>query len=343
MAELQAAYPSLVIEEGVPTGNASQAVTLTGTSGTANITINGVDYLATFNSDLSTTAGDFVTAHAAAILAATGTVVTANAAVLTFVDAATGFPTISIANATGDLAGTVAAIDYLTNAAVGGCQRVYSTYVTTSLVCEECDDIYLQPFMSEEPKPFDNVAWNKVEVAYDEDALMGIRFTGKAFDLLPTEATRDEIPFYETSTRIKSISGGYREMDYLNIVPAYTYDELFKIKRLSRAVDRDALGAMLFPVEEISRTHYTGEKREFGNLFAKANLSEESVLKFDSQYISYDITWHDTKLSQGMGGRSNITHTEQVWVEFGKHDNIQAVINALAAKAGVEITDPTAN
>lgn len=90
-------------------------------------------------------------------------------------------------------------------------------------------------------------------------------------------------------------------MDYLNT------SEMFSIKRLESAVDRDALGVMLFPLEEISRTHF-GRKQEYNNLFSKANLGEESLIKFTSQYISYDITWHDTKLSQGMGGRSNITH-----------------------------------
>jgi len=48
----------------------SSFVELTGTDGTANVIIDGTSYLATFNSDLTTTASDFVTTHAAAILAA---------------------------------------------------------------------------------------------------------------------------------------------------------------------------------------------------------------------------------------------------------------------------------
>lgn len=79
-------------------------ITLTGTSGTANITIAGVNYLSTFNTDLTTTASDFVTSHAAAILAATGQVVTSAGAVISFL----GFgDRVKIANATGDLAGTM--------------------------------------------------------------------------------------------------------------------------------------------------------------------------------------------------------------------------------------------
>jgi hypothetical protein len=81
-------------------------IALTGTSGTANVIVNGVSYLSTFNTSLTQTGADFVTARAAALLTA-GIVVTANAGVLTFVPSASGFDyTISIANATGNLSGT---------------------------------------------------------------------------------------------------------------------------------------------------------------------------------------------------------------------------------------------
>jgi len=348
LTELQTAYPDLVIEEGAPTGNATRSVTLAvgATTGNLVITVNGVNYSVANSGTAAGTATLFFSTHAAAILTATGAVVTnPSSGVVTFTDAATGFPSIVTTSSTlTTLANTtVGAVDYVTTASTGGCQRVYSTYVTTDLVCDECSDIFLQPFRSEEPVPFESHAWKKVEPVYNEDALMGIKFTGKPFNLVPDEEAKDEIPFYETSTGIKSIAGGYREMDYLNFIPEYTYDELFTITRLSRKQDRDALGAMLFPLEDVSRAHYLGEKREFNNAFSRANLGEESLFKFTSQYISYDITWHDTKLSQGMGGRSNITHTEQIWVEIGRHDNIEALISALAVKAGVDIVQPTAN
>lgn len=84
----------------------SDELTLTGTSGTANITINGTVYLATFNTDLTTTASDFVTSHAIALNTA-GITVTSNGAVLTFVanDPSAEFTRIA-PNATGDLTGT---------------------------------------------------------------------------------------------------------------------------------------------------------------------------------------------------------------------------------------------
>lgn len=44
-----------------------ETVTLTGTSGTCNVAVGGVNYLATFDTDLNTTHANFVAAHAAAL------------------------------------------------------------------------------------------------------------------------------------------------------------------------------------------------------------------------------------------------------------------------------------
>ena len=85
--------------------------TLTGTSGTANITINGVAYLATFNSSLTQTAADFVTAHAATILARMGKCVVTSSGADVIVEA--GVPGMNVTvsapvNVSGNLAGSVA-------------------------------------------------------------------------------------------------------------------------------------------------------------------------------------------------------------------------------------------
>lgn len=86
-----------------------QGVTLTGSSGTANVTVNGVNYLATFSSALATTAANFVTAHQAA-LARLNIKVTNVGAQLRF----TGSATVSVTNLTGDLAGTALAATPIT-------------------------------------------------------------------------------------------------------------------------------------------------------------------------------------------------------------------------------------
>ena len=86
-------------------------VTLTGASGTANIAAaGGLTKLVTFGTDLDTTAAAFVTSHAAAY-AAVGITVTSDDddIVFTAAVAGTAFTAPTIANASGDLAGSVAA------------------------------------------------------------------------------------------------------------------------------------------------------------------------------------------------------------------------------------------
>ena len=87
-------------------GTTTRTATLTGTSGTANVTINGVDYLATFNTNLTTTASDWVTANATALLAL-GFTVTSSGAIITVSALTTVFPTIAVTNVTLTLGGTL--------------------------------------------------------------------------------------------------------------------------------------------------------------------------------------------------------------------------------------------
>lgn len=62
----------------------TRKLTLTGTSGTANINIDGVNYLAVFNTTLTQTAIDFVAIHGAVIFASSGITVAANNGILRF-------------------------------------------------------------------------------------------------------------------------------------------------------------------------------------------------------------------------------------------------------------------
>ena len=96
---------------------ASQAqvitATLSGSSGTATVTVGGVAKLATFaaagTQDLTQTAADFVTSWAGAYALA-GIVLTSSTTTLIFTAATAGVPILgaaSVVNATGNLAGTV--------------------------------------------------------------------------------------------------------------------------------------------------------------------------------------------------------------------------------------------
>lgn len=85
----------------------STTITVSGTTGNLVVTVDGVDYTEAFNTSAATTAGNFVTTHAAGILAAAGVVVTnPSGADLLFVSNVTGRVfSIGTGNSTGDMAG----------------------------------------------------------------------------------------------------------------------------------------------------------------------------------------------------------------------------------------------
>lgn len=89
---------------------AVKTATLTGTSGTANVNINGVNYLATFATNLTTTAANFVTTHGPTIAARFGKCVVTSSGAGIIVTA--GYPgmnvLVTVTNVSGDLAGSVA-------------------------------------------------------------------------------------------------------------------------------------------------------------------------------------------------------------------------------------------
>jgi hypothetical protein len=97
--------------DGIGAGVAQvDTVTLTGTSGTANISAaGGLTKLATWNTSLTQTAADFVTAHAAAY-ALVGITVTSSVADIIFTSTLVGMPFAHpvITNVTTNLDGTVA-------------------------------------------------------------------------------------------------------------------------------------------------------------------------------------------------------------------------------------------
>lgn len=338
LAELQAFYPGLTIQEG--SSSESNEVTLVGTSGTANIVIGEVEYPVVFDTDLTTTATNFVTENGTAITQATGLVVSSAAAVISFSGNTQGVQAIDINTLTGNLSATIAAGEVVISTLTGGCQTVYTTTVITDIQCEECSDIFVQNFTSEAPGDFDFHSWVKVEEPVDPDAKMGIRITGKPFVIMPTDISVDQVPFIETSATI-NVSGGYVEEVNFSFDPIFA--DIFSVTKLSRKQDRDSLGYFLLPLERESKAFFDGELPHVNNMYAKQILGEESVIKFDKQYIQYAITVQDSKSSQSMGRHSDIAFEYSIWVELGQHAALESYINKLAAKAGLDPVQAVAN
>jgi len=329
LEELQAAYDGITIALAK-----TRTITLTGTSGTANIAVDGTNYLATFATDLTTTAANFVTARAAAILSAKGIVVTAAAGVLTFKNVYSTFPVISITNLTTNLAGTLGT---LTTDASVGCQHRYVTSVISNLIGAECDAIYKNAYITSAPSAYFNIDWTKISndatIEGSGNCKAGIRFKSKVFVLDGDEALRDTVGFVETSTQIQAAAGFPDEIrEGIGHIPTGG----FQGKYLSRQQHRTHLAGNLRAKEAESKAYFrntTNDKGYLGRILRgeTSNLQDSLV-----QYIQYKLKISSFNHSQGFAGRINNDINYNIFVEVGKHNEVEDLLNSLAANAGVE-------
>lgn len=330
LSELNAAFPKHTITVNmVESGNLINTVTLTGTSGTADISFNGEDFTATFDSDLSTTAANFITTHQAA-LEALGISVENDDEELTFV-----YPNtleITVANTDGNLDGGVGEAEVEMVEDRQNCSTRYTTTVVTNLVCDQCSDIFKDYFRSETPANFDTYAWKKVEFTPEYDGcLCGIRFKGKEIISYPDEYTRDTFGFMENSTKIE-VSGGFitevREGIGLitdNTIPTYY---------VSRWAPRTHVGERLIQWERESFMYHTGHQVH-EDVDARFLLGEFSNIVPSAQYVDYVITIRNTSYAQSFSQRSEYTVNYHIMVELGKHTSVQNLVNMIAAKRGL--------
>ena len=332
LAELQASYPNLTIAvKTEDSTNSRRTITLTGSSGTANINIAGTNYLATFATNLTTTANNFVSTHGANITTATGGTVTASAGVITYTDATVGFPTITITNDTTNLAGTLGTVSVVAQNVNALCQTTYTTTIATNIVCEECSNEFRDLFTAEAPGNFGQTAWTLVtDSAFDADAKMGIRFRGKEFKMIGSEYFRDDMPMYWTSTKLK-VAGGQPTF----VAESWNnQDKPYKITVLSIASDPEAFGAQLWQTEDESRHYFDGLPRFEGNNYAKWLWGQETKLKGDAQYVDYQLTVNPIKGYQYTPHASEQI-TYRILVEVGRHTGVEALLNAVAVGAGI--------
>lgn len=339
LTELQEAYPDLTIIEGAYTGNSSRTATITGTTGNLGLTIGGTAYNTAFDTDLTTTVAAFVTAHAAAILTATGATVTGNATVLTITAPTATYPTV-VAIA-GGLTETLSAVTQGVALQAGGCKRTYSTQVLSNIVCDECSDIFLQPFYGEAPDPFESNYWQTVTPVTSETAKMGFFIKGKPFYLYPEAIEEDFIPFMETSLKIRSASFGWREDDILNYTGS-NYDadiEFGEVRKLSYAVDVSNLSESYFGAERMGHKFFTNKDYYKANLFTRASLSQSRILEYHKRILQFHVIYRDQLLSQSQASRSDITHDFMILIQEGRHQALQTLLGKLAAKVGLSAPD----
>lgn len=332
---VKAAYPELNILVDTVSANWTQTGTVTGltTGETLSIVLAGVTYntAGIFDTNIATTITNWVAGNAAAILAATGAVVTKGTGdTIVFTDLSEGFNIAAAANSTFTL--TLGAITNVSTATTGACQTVYRTVVTSDVVCEECSPILRDLFVVSAPAPFQGVHWVAAPTTYSSVALMGIRLKGKVNIFAGGEEYRDEMPFVYSSTRL-SIANAAPGMvsESFNIGT----NGRFKVKLMSIATEPEAVGGQFYDMEERTRVYFENRQRLAGNNFGKLVLGQESHLKPTAQYVDYLIRVRTNRFAQSFSGEVVENFDYHILAEVGKASAVHALVKELNDKAGL--------
>lgn len=217
----------------------------------------------------------------------------------------------------------------------GGCSTRYKATVVSNMVCDECDPMYLDTFITSAPEQYDTVLWSEdpanSATETNTNCLCGIKLKSKPFILKAGECFRDRINFREDSLRIR-VSGGYPEEVREGI--GKTPKELFSVTRVSKFEPRTHLGGNLQDFEDGDRMYFRDESAG-DSLKRHLRGMESSVQDQLKQYVDYAITVSHFSHSQGFAGRLNEDITYHIFVEVGRHQAVETLLNSLASAAGV--------
>lgn len=217
----------------------------------------------------------------------------------------------------------------------GGCQTRYITTVVSNIVCDECDDIFKDAFITEAPGEFEGRMWKYSSINSGSlpsgNCKCGIRFKAKPFKLNAGECFRDDIAFTEDSVRIR-VSGGYPTEIREGI--GRTTKDIFHVEYVSRYSPRTHVGGRLQHFEENDRLHFRGESG-YGGALKRALRGTESSIDQNAQYVDYALTIRPKHYAQSMTLQHEITTTYHFYVKVGEHTAVENLLNTIAASAGI--------
>lgn len=337
LTQLKATYPeyNVVVADGNETTSLVQ-VTIKGTSGTANIKIGGVDYLATFNTDIDTTITDFIALHGSTLSALGVQLGNGGSDVLLISGDTENVGIVTATNDTPNLTGDV--VTTLTPIpAKGACMTSYTATVPTDIKCEDCDPKLTAFYTAEAPKPFRNVEWEEVEdtTPVDVNCLCGIGFRGKTFKITPEKCLWGKFEYVEDSTSILVSGAGYASNGLLNAGMDFT--ENVSVKQVSEKISRDAVAGNLLNLEVEGGYYFQDRDTHFHETLKSRWVELESRFSdLSSQYINYWIKVQHTKQAGYLEQMQSKPIIYNIFVEIGKHQDIETLLNSLAGSRGID-------
>lgn len=333
LEELQGAYAGLTIAIADSLTNSVVSVQLTGANGEANLTIGGVVYPVVFQFTLEETAGVFVSTFGA-ILEGLGYILTASGAFINISGTNAAVEGITIENdSNGDLDGIVGEPTPAEDRK--NCFTRYTTTVVSNLVCEACSPVFLDYYRTTAPNTFATHMWTKdanVGSNPSGNCLCGIKIKGKPFILSGDEALRDIVSFTESGTEVQ-ISGGYPSeiREGIGHIPKGTYATTW----ISRYTPRTHLYGNLREIEKEGVAYFRGTNYQ-SNYLSRLILNETAAVQNNiAQAVVYYLEIDHNTHSNGFAGRHEQSTSYNIYVEYGKHQEVENLLNALATSAGV--------
>ncbi len=215
----------------------------------------------------------------------------------------------------------------------GGCQTKYKAIVNSNLVCDACSPEFKDYFKGKAPSEYEGNKWVQVTDLDGSDCKVGILITGKEVSIYPDEYLKDTLGFVESSVKIQ-VSGGFEREVRAGEKASKVTDNNFSVKYLSKAVDRQNVGGRLWYLEDKGLTFFGGDLPH-KDYVAKTLTGENTVVNPSAQYVDYAITIQRPIYSQSFNGTSKDINTYHIFVEVGKHKEVEDILNLLAAENGL--------
>lgn len=208
------------------------------------------------------------------------------------------------------------------------CISRYQAEVYTNEICKDCQNSS-DTYKAHAPLDYQGAEWKCVEGVAASGCMVGIKLEGKILELFPNECLRGVVPFYLDSARIKVSAGWNRTNTIAN--PSLTLKP-WSVKYLQAANEITHLGANLMPLVSKDLQYFIGES-ESETYIERFFKGEEPIMDMRTQYVDYWVTLgrinryaHGYKHSRGV--------TYHFLVEFGKHQDVEDMMNALAELGG---------
>lgn len=223
----------------------------------------------------------------------------------------------------------------------GGCQHKFKTTVVTNMVCDECDKIFKDFFVSKAPESYRGRNWKRLgAVAGDQSIIAdpipknckcGILFRGIDYMISPSDCLIDRLTFQEGSVRI-AVNGGYPD-EQREAISAYFNPIHTEYKQ--HWAPRTHLGAELLDKEREQRMFFDFRKTH-QELMERMFTNEETRLDLLAPYADYSVTLKPARYSNGFGRVIDDHITVHFHVPYGAHEGIQDLMDLLAASANIK-------